>query len=462
MSLSDVAAVFFSAGELSHADPVAPVLLACIFITLAAAMGGLLMKWIKQPSVLGELLVGLLAGNLGYYFHSPGLTVLREGDNLSKISALALSGPISVAEATRTVLPPGPHTELIAGLLSSPHGLSYLNVYSFIDIVSRLAILILLFLVGLEISLVEMRRVGKAATYVAVLGIILPMLLGMGTMKLLHSNSTLAADLFIGGILTATSVGITARVLRDLGKDTTEEARVIILAVVSGLAVTGKISVASIAITTGKATLFLVASLGIGIWLMPRLVRRLASVGVKNLKLLFGVSFAFLLAWLANLSDLATIVGAFAAGMVLNSFFDREVEGASLHELLSPVESLVVPLFFVWMGIQVKLETMANKDVLIAGLCLTIVAIVGKVAAGWGCPPTMNRWAVGFGMMPRGEVGLIFAGIGKGIGVVDEGLFSAVVLLVMVTTVLAPILLRATMGVDPTAQSSKVAQDVHH
>jgi Kef-type K+ transport system membrane component KefB len=475
MPLFQAAAFFFFAEELSHADPVVPILIASIFITLAAALGGLLMKWIKQPSVLGELLVGLLAGNLGYYLHSPGLTVLREGDNLSKISAMALSGPISVAEATRTVLPPGPHTDLIAMLLSSPNGLSYLNVYSFIDVVSRLAILILLFLVGLEISLVEMRRVGKVATYVAVLGIILPMLLGMGTMKLLHSNSTLAADLFIGGILTATSVGITARVLRDLGKDTTEEARVIlgaaviddvlcliILAVVSGLAVTGKISITSIAITTGKATLFLVASLSIGIWLTPKLVRRLATVGVKNLKLLFGVSFAFLLAWLANVSDLATIVGAFAAGMVLNSFFDREVGGASLHELLSPVESLVVPLFFVWMGIQVKVETMANKDVLIAGLCLTIVAIVGKVAAGWGCPPRMNRLAVGFGMMPRGEVGLIFAGIGKGIGVVDEGLFSAVVLLVMVTTVLAPILLRATMGVDPTAPSTTTASNAHH
>ncbi len=463
-------ATFLFSGSLSHADPVVPILIASIFITLGAALGGLLMKWIKQPSVLGELLVGLLAGNLGYYFGNPVLTVLREGENLSRISDMALGNPLSVAEATYKILPPGPHTDLIASILSSPNGLSYLNVYSFIDIVSRMAILILLFLVGLEISLVEMRRVGKYATYVAMLGIVVPLLLGMGTMKILHPNGTLAADLFIGGILTATSVGITARVLRDLGRDTTEEARIIlgaaviddvlcliILAVVSGLATTGKISVASIALTTTKATVFLVASLGIGIWLMPRLVRKLATFGVKNLKLLFGVSFAFLLAWLANVSELATIVGAFAAGMVLNSFFDREVEGASLHELLSPVESLVVPLFFVWMGIQVKLESMANKDVLLAGLLLTVVAIVGKVAAGWGCPPTMNRLAVGFGMMPRGEVGLIFAGIGKGIGVVDEGLFSAIVLLVMVTTVLAPILLRATLGSGPTIATTAPA-----
>ena len=459
-------ASFFAGGELSHADPVVPILIASIFITMGAALGGVLMKWVKQPAVLGELLVGLLAGNLGYYFANPTLTVLREGDNLSRISSLALSAPLSLGEAAQKVLAPGTHTDFLVQLLSGPHGETYLSVYSFIDVVSRLAILVLLFLVGLEVSLVEMKRVGKYATYVAVLGIVLPMVLGMGVMRLIHPNNPLSVDLFIGGILTATSVGITARVLRDIGRDTTEEARIIlgaaviddvlsliVLAVVSGLAVTGTISFSSIAVITGKAAFFLVTSMGIGIWLVPKLVRRLATYGVHNLKLLFGVSFALLLSWLANMAELATIVGAFAAGMILNSFFDKEVEGISLHELLTPIESLVVPLFFVWMGIQVKLETMARKDVLIAGLALTIVAIIGKVASGWGCPASMNRLAVGFGMMPRGEVGLIFAGIGKGIGVVDEGLFSAVVLLVMVTTVLAPVLLRATLGINPNAPS---------
>ena len=459
-------AVFLVGGELSHADPVIPILIASIFITMGAALGGVLMKWVKQPAVLGELLVGLLAGNLGYYFANPSLNVLREGDYLSRFASLALSAPLSLGEAAQKVLPPGPHSDVLVQLLSGPHGQTYISVYSFIDVVSRLAILVLLFLVGLEVSLVEMKRVGKYATYVAVLGIVLPMILGMGVMKLLHPNNPLAVDLFIGGILTATSVGITARVLRDIGRETTEEARIIlgaaviddvlsliVLAVVSGLAVTGTIRFSSIAIITGKAAFFLVASMGLGFWLVPKLVRRLATYGVHNLKLLFGVSFALLLSWLANVAELATIVGAFAAGMILNSFFDKEVEGVSLHDLLTPIESLVVPLFFVWMGIQVKLETMARKDVLIAVLALTIVAIIGKVASGWGCPRTMNRLAVGFGMMPRGEVGLIFAGIGKGIGVVDEGLFSAVVLLVMVTTVLAPILLRATLGINPTASA---------
>ena len=448
-----------------HADPVVPILLALVFLTLGAVIGGRLMTWMKQPAVLGELLVGLIAGNLGYYLGNPGLTVLREGDNLRKISDLALTSAITLTEAVHQVLPAvdaGP----VAAALSGPRSLEYMAIYSFVDFLARIAILILLFLVGLETSLGEMRRVGKSSLLVAVIGVIVPMALGMATMKVLHPSSALASDLFIGGILTATSVGITARVLRDLGQETRDESRVIlgaaviddvlsliVLAVVSGLALTGTVSAFGIAKTTFVAAVFLAGSLGIGIWITPRIIRRLRSVGIHNLKLLFGLGFAFLLSWLANVAGLATIVGAFAAGMILNDFFDQELEGESLHELLSPLESLVVPLFFVWMGIQVKLEALGSRQVLIAGLALTVVAIIGKVVSGWGCPKHMNRWAVGFGMMPRGEVGLIFAGIGRSIGVVDDGLFSAVVILVMITTLLAPVMLRVTLGPTPAHQA---------
>jgi Kef-type K+ transport system membrane component KefB len=442
----------------SHGDPVVPILLALVLLTLAAILGARLMTLARQPAVLGELLAGLLIGNLAYFFGNPGITVLREGDSLRRIADLALSSNVSLSQAAVRLLPTGPHAERIAEILAGVKGLDYVTVYSFVDLLSRVAILVLLFLVGLETNIGEMRRVGRTAFSVAVIGVVAPMVLGLGTMKVLHPDSGLARDLFIGGILTATSVGITARVLRDLRQDHRDEARVIlgaavlddvlsliVLAVVSALALTGTVSVWSIGWTTAKAALFLAGSLSIGIWITPKIVRRLAGAGIHNVKLLAGWIFAFFLAWLANGAGLATIVGAFAAGIILNDFFDKEMEGLSLRELLSPVESLVVPLFFVWMGIQVKLEALANKDVLIAGLALTAVAIVGKVLSGLGCPKRMNRLAVGFGMMPRGEVGLIFAGIGKTIGVVDDGLFSAVILLVMVTTLLTPLALRWTL-----------------
>jgi Kef-type K+ transport system membrane component KefB len=443
----------------SHADPVVPILLALVVLTLAAVVGGQLMKWLRQPTVLGELLMGLLLGNLAYFLANPSVTVLREGDNLRKIANLALSSNLSLSQAALRLMPEGTHAQRIADILSGAKGLDYVAAYSFVDLLSRIAILVLLFLVGLETSVTEMKRVGRTAFYVAVIGVVAPMVLGIVTMRILHPDSVLARDLFVGGILTATSVGITARVLRDLRQESRDEARVIlgaavlddvlsliVLAVVSGLVLTGTISIWSIGWTTARATLFLVSSFSVGIWITPWFARRLAGAGIHNVKLLSGCIFAFFLAWLANEAGLATIVGAFAAGMVLNSFFDKEMEGQSLRELLSPVESLIVPLFFVWIGVQVKLEALANQDVLIAGLALTAVAIVGKVVSGLACPKGMNRLAIGIGMMPRGEVGLIFAGIGKSLGVVDDGLFSAVVILVMVTTLLAPPALRWTLS----------------
>jgi Kef-type K+ transport system membrane component KefB len=446
----------------SHADPIVPILLALVLFTLAGAVGGRLMTLVGQPTVLGELLAGLLLGNLGYLLGNSGITVLREGDNLRSIADLALSSNLTVSQAALKLLPSGHHAERVAAILAGAESIDYMTVYSFVDLLSRLAVLVLLFLVGLETSLAEMKRVGRTALFVALIGIGVPMALGLVTMKLLHPDSILARDLFIGGILTATSVGITARVLRDLGQESREEARVIlgaavlddvlsliVLAVVSGLALTGAISIAGIAWTSAKAALFLAGSLSAGIWITPLIVRRLVRANIHNVKLLAGCIFAFFLAWLADLAGLATIVGAFAAGMILNDFFDKELEGQSLRELLSSVESLVVPLFFVWIGVQVKLETLVNRQVLIAGLALTAVAIMGKVASGWACPKRMNRLAVGIGMMPRGEVGLIFAGIGKSIGVVDDGLFSAVVFLVMITTLLAPPALRWSLLPKP-------------
>ncbi len=442
----------------SYADPVVPILLALVLLTLAAVFGGRLMTLVQQPPVLGELMAGLLIGNLAYWFGNPGITVLREGDTLRRIADLALSSNVSLADATLRLLPAGSHADRVSTILAGAKGLEYVAVYSFVDLLSRIAILVLLFLIGLETNIREMKRVGQTAFSVATIGVLLPMVLGLGTMRLLHPDSGVARNLFISGILAATSVGITARVLRDLRQDATDEARVIlgaavlddvlsliVLAVVSALAVTGTVSAWSIGWTTAKAALFLAGSLSIGIWITPWAARRLAGAGIHNVKLLTGWIFAFFLAWLASGAGLAAIVGAFAAGVILNEIFDREMEGLSLRELLSPVESLIVPLFFVWMGIQVKLETLASKDVLVAGAALTAVAVVGKVLSGLGCPGRMNRLAVGFGMMPRGEVGLIFAGIGKTIGVVDDGIFSAVVLLVMVTTLLTPPALRWTL-----------------
>jgi Kef-type K+ transport system membrane component KefB len=454
----------------SHDDPVAPILIALVMMAFAAAIGGRVMRRCGQAAVLGELLIGVLVGNIGYLYHQPAITVIREGDTISTIVQTALVKQVTVGEAARETLPPGPHTERIAQTLEGPRGLKVLSVYSFVDQVSRIAIIILLFLVGLETSLHEMREVGWTASIVGILGVVLPLGLGLVVTTILLPDSSFAVHLFIGGVLTATSVGITARVLRDLGQMDRPESKIIlgaaviddvlgllVLAIVTALIVNGSVSLSGILGITLKAVVFLVGSIGIGMWVTPRIVRRLARLEFENIKLLFGVGFAFVLSWLANVAGLATIIGAFAAGLILESFFDRELKGFSLRDMLSPLESLIVPIFFVLMGLQVKLEAFNNFSVVLLAAGLTIVAILGKIVSGFAAGRGLKRLAIGIGMMPRGEVGLIFAGIGRGLGVVSDSIFASIVIMVIITTLLTPPLLKLTLANQlPEATSGTV------
>ena len=223
----------------------------------------------------------------------------------------------------------------------------------------------------------------------------------------------------------------------------------VLLAVVSALVVTGTISVATVSWISFKALAFLAVAISVGVWVTPRLVRSIARLEIDNVKLLFGLGLAFVFSWLANRFGLATIVGAFAAGLVLEELFLDELKGHSLRDLLSPIESLFVPVFFVLMGMQVKLETFGDWKVILIATVLTVVAVAGKLVSGIACGKQFDRLSVGVGMMPRGEVGLIFASIGKGLGVVDDAIFSAVVIMVMVTTLLTPPLLKLTLGAAP-------------
>ncbi len=453
-----LACLFAPAAYAAGGDPVAPTLIALVLITIAAALGGELMQRFGQPSVLGELLIGVLAGNVAYYFGEPIITVLREGGTLVQIWHTALTDGIGVAEAARRLLPASAHTDHIVQILGSATGVLAISVYQFIDQLSRIAVIVLLFLVGLETTVVEMRKVGLPSFLVAVIGVVTPFALGFATIEIML-NEPVRKAIFIGAIFTATSVGITARVLRDLGAMNRTESKVIlgaaviddvlgliILAIVSGLVVSGTISVGAVLGITVKATLFLAGSIAIGIWITPRLLRRLARTEIRHLKLLYGLGFAFLLSWLADLAGLATIVGAFAAGLILEELFFEQFKGPKLGELLAPIETLVVPIFFVLMGLQVKLETLADPKILLMAGVLTLTAIIGKLVAGFGVSSKLDRLSIGIGMMPRGEVGLIFASIGKGLGVVSDAMFSAVVIMVMVTTLLAPPLLKITLA----------------
>jgi Kef-type K+ transport system membrane component KefB len=401
------------AASVAHGDPVAPVVLALALILVAAKIGGDLAARIGQPSVLGELLVGVALGNLGLLGFS-GFEAIRH-------------------DAT-------------------------------IDMLARLGVLVLLFEVGLESTIGQMMKVGVSSFVVATLGVIAPFALGWGVSAWLLPAASVYLHAFMGATLCATSVGITARVFKDLGRSDSDEARVILgaaviddvmgLVILSG--VTGMIvaadqgqafSAASIGWPLLKAIVFLAGALTLGALLTPRAFSFASHLRAQGVLLAAGLAFCFVLAWLANAIELAPIVGAFAAGLILEKvhyriFVDRGER--ELEELIHPIAAFLVPVFFVVMGMRTDLRSFAQPGVLGLAAALTVAAVVGKQACSLGVfGKGIDRLSVGLGMIPRGEVGLIFANIGaslsvRGERIVDPATYSAIVVMVIVTTVVTP------------------------
>lgn len=369
--------------------------------------------------------------------------------------------------------------ELLAGVLLGPSVLGILPVigtdgYVIFHFLAELGVVLLLFEIGLGTDLKAMFRVGPAALAVAAVGVAVPFLLGYlfwahGPHDQVPSTVPLAAAaIFVGATLTATSVGITARVLGDLGHLATAEARIIvgaavlddvfglvILAVVSTMAGGGLVTTGGIVRILIVAVGFLVAAVVIGGRLAPRLFALVARFQAREIVVVTAIALCFLLAAFADRAGSALIIGAFAAGIILSG----TEQFAHIEERVKPVVSIFTPVFFVMIGSAVDLRLLdptrpGAGGVLWVALALSVLAIVGKLVAGWAAPWTpFRRLAVGVGMIPRGEVGLIFADIGRRSGVLGAEVFNAVLLMVFVTTFLAPILLKKVLGVPRAARA---------
>ena len=344
--------------------------------------------------------------------------------------------------------------ELLAGVIIGPGVLGFVHESDVLHALAELGVLILLFEVGLESDLAELLRAGLQATLVALIGVAVPFAMGYGVMHWLGYPALLAV--FVGATFTATSVGITARVLRDLGRLQDAAAKVvlgaavvddilglIILAVVTGVAQTGGVSLATVGLLSGKAVVFLVVAIVVGIRLAPTLVRWVGRLQARGTLIVYSVVFAVGLAAVADLMGLATIIGAFAAGLILATTERR----AHIEERVKPVADLLVPVFFVTVGMKVQpavLNPFAEDSKFGIAMLLTTVAVASKLAAGLAVyQRSVRRWPVAVGMVPRGEVGLIFAGVGLAAGVVAEDLYSALIVVVMLTTCAAPLWLKA-------------------
>ena len=399
-------------------------------ILLVAKVGGEVAVRFKQPPVLGELCAGILLGNLGLL----GIDMFAHAPQLPSIEFLA-----------------------------------------------ELGVVLLLFEVGLESTLLEMRKVAPASGVVAIIGVVAPMFLGYYTSAWLMPEQPMALHLFIGATLCATSVGITARVLKDLNAMDRPETRVIlgaaviddvlgllVLAVVANIAQLGAIPNATeLSIIIGKAAVFLVGALVLGAFVMPGVFRFGSSLRTTGVLGAMAIGLCLLLSGLSAAAGLAAIVGAFAAGLILDEVHVRPFGRSSAHdlsELVSPIVAVLAPVFFVRTGMMVDLGGVSADPLMLAG-ALTIVAIIGKLVAGLGVRgSTADKYSVGIGMVPRGEVGLIFADVGArittgGKALISPEVYMAVVLMVMATTIVTPPWLARRldriMGREPTTDDSE-------
>lgn len=453
----------------SHSDPIAPVLLGVTGILFVALLGRFGARKLGLPSVLGELGMGILIGNFAYLMGFDLVMVLREGpaffDAVKELlhcdaTELACIHALGAEKA-----------EHMLALLQGPHGGELIQVAQTLDVFSRYGIIFLLFMVGLRTSVDEMRQVGPDSLRVAVIGVVLPFALGFVSSRLLLPDITLHTSLFLGAALGATSVGISVIVLQELKMESSKVARIILgaaviddilglllLSIVSGIVVTGGIETGQILIVMFITSLFLAGAIYLGPWLLKLIIRLVRHLDLLEAKMFISFLFVMVLAWMANLAGLATIVGAFTAGLIMQDAYFRHwgherEHTVCIRDLIMPLEVILVPIFFVLMGIQVKLESFSNWHVIILSTGLLVAAIVGKLLAGFGASRDNNRWAIGIGMLPRGEVGLIFAAIGKSLGVIDDALFSAIVLMVILTTLLAPPLLKYSLQRNPGVNS---------
>ncbi|GAB4140696.1 MAG: cation:proton antiporter [Patescibacteria group bacterium] len=426
---------FANNGEGSGHVDITQTLLWIAIILLSAKIASLVEK-IGQPSVLGELMVGVILGNL-------------------TLIGIDIFEPIK--------------KDFIIFFLS------------------QLGVIILLFQIGLESEIAKMKKVGLKSLLVAIVGVSVSFIIGtyiIGPLLLPDSNSN--AHFFLGATITATSVGITARVFQDLGKLQIKESQIvlgaaviddilslIILAIAIALATAGTIGPGTIIIIATKAIIFLIGSIVLGQLIEKHTNKFFAKIhsGV-GMKFTIIISFGLIFSFLAQKMGLAPIIGAFAAGLILDPvhfhyFKDKKIvediknviknykekdkkeltkviethSHRELEDLIEPIGLFLIPIFFVLIGMNVKLSEILNFSVLGTALILTFFAFIGKLSAGLVAGKGVNKLIIGLGMVPRGEVELIFAMTGKNLGLITNQAFSVIVVMVILTTILTPIFL---------------------
>lgn len=419
----------------------AGVLISLIVVYAASKLGGEFCERINLPPVLGELVGGVVVG-------------------VSALHLIVFPGEGTVAANSQIMQ----FLQLTAHLSPESANAVFESQSEVISVLSEIGVIILLFEIGLESKLDELLRVGPQAAIVAVVGVAAPF--AAGTLGLIYFfNIAAVPAIFAGAALTATSIGITAKVLAEIGQLSSTEGQIIIgaavlddvlgiivLAVVASLAKTGEVEVGNIIYLIISAAVFLVGSILLGRYVIRPIYESLVKeMKTRGQLLLLALVFVFALSYIATIIQLEAILGAFAAGLILAETQNRN----DLEKQVLPVADMLVPIFFVVVGARTDLSVLnpaipANREGLVIAAFLIVVAIVGKVVTGFTVfgQGDLKKLAIGVGMIPRGEVGLVFAGVGAESGALSSSTEAAIIMMVISTTFLAPPLLRVVFR-DP-------------
>ncbi|MDJ0592360.1 MAG: cation:proton antiporter [Pleurocapsa sp. MO_226.B13] len=444
------------ATEITQADPsvvLAGVLLSAVTIYFAAKVGGELCAALNFPSVLGELISGVIVG----------VSVLH-----------LLVFPEAGMEAADSLIMQ--FLQITSGLTPENTAATFHLQSEVISLLAEIGVIVLLFEIGLESNLKELMEVGTQALTVAIIGVIAPFAAGTAGLMIIFNVPAIPA-IFAGAALTATSIGITSRVLSEMGQLNSKEGQiilgaaviddvlgVIVLAVAASLAKTGEVDISNVVYLIISATGFLVGAILLGNIFNQSFVKIVDILKTRGGIVVPAFTFAFAMAYLATTIHLEAILGAFAAGLVLDETDKRK----ELQRLVEPVSDMLVPIFFIAVGAKTNLGVLNpidpnNREGLIIAAFLILVAILGKVLAGFTVfgQLDLNRLAIGTGMIPRGEVGLVFVAVGSSSGVLTSSLEAGIVVMVIATTFIAPALLRVVFESDDTSEvTSELANAV--
>ena len=439
-----------SSHDLEVAETLIGVVRFLLIFVAARTLAEVLVRF-QLPTILGELLAGVIIGASGLHLLVPPETQAHLSDSFNQlIGGLAAIPPDAVPEI-------------------------YNETFPSLQAVATLGLYALLFLTGLESELDELVAVGGQAFTVAVVGVVLPFALGTaGLMAIFHVD--LIPAVFAGASMTATSIGITASVFGELGYLKTREGQIVIgaavlddilgiviLAVVVSVAAGGTFSIAPILKLVVAAIVFVVAAIGLSRTAAPAFDWLIDKLKAPGEVLVASFVILTLSCFAATAIGLEAALGAFAAGLILSG----SKHNHAIQQAVLPIVTLFATIFFVLVGAGMDLSVInpldpASRSALVVAGFLLVIAIIGKIAAGWAfvSKQSTNRLVVGLGMMPRGEVGLIFLGLGTSAGLLSPSLEAAILVMVIGTTFLAPVLLRLVLGGNTPDGGNKVDDSV--